>query len=80
MLKLNDNKIELMPVTSEKYEHLHYLPTSIIIGNAQIPFKQFVKNLCFTLDCHFSMNTHVSNIPFSGQFVKLVLHVKCSFR
>ena len=39
-----------------------YLPTSITIGNAQIPFKKYVKNLGFTLDCHLTMNAHVSNI------------------
>ena len=38
------------------------LPTSITIGNAQIPFKQYVKNLGLTLDCHLTMNAHVSNI------------------
>ena len=42
--------------------HLHSMPTSITIGNAQIPFKQSVKNLGFTLDCHHTMNAHVSNI------------------
>ena len=62
MLKLNDNKKELMFVTSKITKHLHNLPTSITIGNAQIPFKQFVKNLGLTLDCHFTMNAHVSNI------------------
>ena len=39
MLKLNDKKTELMLVTSKRTKHLHNLPTSIIIGNAQIPFK-----------------------------------------
>ena len=62
MLKLNDNKTELMLVTSKRTKHLHSLPTSITIGNAQIPFKKSVKNLGFTLDCHLSMNAHVSNI------------------
>ena len=62
MLKLNDSKTELMLVTSKKSKHLHNLPTSITIGNAQIPFKQSVKNLGFTLDCHLNMNAHVSNI------------------
>ena len=45
MLKLNDNKRELMLVTSKRTKHLHTLPTSITIGYAQIPFKQSVKNL-----------------------------------
>ena len=39
MLKLNDNKTELMLVTSKRTKRLHNLPTSITIGNAQIPFK-----------------------------------------
>ena len=44
MLKLNDNKTELMLVTSNGTNHLHSLPTSITIDNAQIHFKQSVKN------------------------------------
>ena len=62
MLKLNDSNTELMLVTSKRSKHLHNLPTSFTIGNAQIPFKQSVKNLGFTLDCHLTMNAHVSNI------------------
>ena len=61
MLKLNDNKTELMLVTSKRTKHLHNLPTSITIGNAQIPFKQSVNKLGFTLYCHLTMNVHVSN-------------------
>ena len=62
MLKLNDSKTKLMLVTSKRSKHLHNLPTSITIGNAQIPFKQSVKKLGFTLDCHLTMNAHVTNI------------------
>ena len=36
MLQLNDSKTELMLVTSKRSKHLHSLPTSITIGNAQI--------------------------------------------
>ena len=43
MLKLNDNNTELMLVTSKTTKHLHSLPTSITIRNAQTPFKQSVK-------------------------------------
>ena len=64
---LND-KTELMLVTSERTKHLHNLPTSITIGNAQIPFKKSVKNLGFTLDCHLTMNAHVSNIARTCYF------------
>ena len=68
MLELNDNKTELMLVTSNGTKHLHSLPTSITMGNAQIPFKQSVKNLGFTLDCHLTMNAHVSNIARTCYF------------
>ena len=68
MLKLNDNKTELMFVSSKRTKHLHNLPTSITIGNAQIPFKQSVKNLGFTLDCHLTMNAHVTNIAQTRHF------------
>ena len=68
MLKLNDNKTELMLVTANRTNHLHNLPTSTTIGNAQIPFKQSVKNLGFTLDCHLTMNVHVSKIARTCYF------------
>ena len=68
MLKLNDSKTELMLVTSKTSKHLHNLPTSITMGNAQIPFKQSVKNLGFTLDRHLAMNAHVSNIARTCYF------------
>ena len=68
MLKLNDDKTELMLVTFKRTKHLHNLPTSITMGNAQIPFKQSVKNLGLTLDCHLTMNAHVSNIARTCYF------------
>ena len=57
-----------MHVTSKRTMHLHSVPTSITIGNSQIPFKQCVKNLGFTLDCHLTMNAHVSNIARTSYF------------
>ena len=68
MPKLNDNKTELMLVTSKRTKHLHNLPTSITIGNAQITFKQSVKNFGFTLDCHFTTNAHISNMARTCYF------------
>ena len=68
MLKLSDNKTELMLVTSTKTKHLHNLPTSITMDNAQITFKHSVKNLGLTLDCHLTMNAHVSNIARTCYF------------
>ena len=67
-LRHNDNKTVLMIVTCKRTKHLHNLPTSITIGNAQIPFKQSVKNLGLTLDCHLTMNAHVSNIARTCYF------------
>ena len=68
MLRLNDNKTELMLVTSMSTKHLHSLPTSITIGKAQIPFKQSVKKLGLTLDCYLTMNKHVSAIDRTCYF------------
>ena len=79
MLKLNDNKTELMLVTSNRTKHLHSLPTSITIGNAPIPFKEYVKKLGFTLDCHLTMNAHVSNIARTCYFELRRLAANCRF-
>ena len=68
MLKLNDNKTELILFTSKRTKHLHNLPTSITMGKVQIAFKQYVKNLGFTLDCHLTTNAHVSNIARTCYF------------
>ena len=62
MPKLNDSMTELMLVASKRTKYLHNQPTSITIGNAQIPVMQSVKNLGFALDCFLTMNAHVSNI------------------
>ena len=55
----------------KRTNYLHNIPTSITVGNAQIPFKQSVKNMCITLDCHLTMNAYVSNI---AQTCYLELH------
>ena len=68
MLKLNDNKTELMLVNSKRAKHIHNLPSSITMGNAQISFKESVKNFGFTLDCHLTMNAHVTNITRTCYF------------
>ena len=68
MLELNYNKTNLMLVTSRRTKHLHNLPTSFTIGNSQLSFEQSVKNLGLTLDCHLTMNAHVSNIARTCYF------------
>ena len=68
MLKLNYNKTELMIVASNRTKHLHSLPSSITIGNAEIPFKQSMKNMAYTLDSHLTRNAHVTNISLAYYF------------
>ena len=68
MLRLDDTKTELILVNAKRTMYLHSQPTSITIGNAQIPFKESVRNLGFTLDCHLTMNAHVSNIARTCYF------------
>ena len=68
-----------MLVTSKRTKHLHNLPTLIAIGNAQISSKQSVKNLGFTLDCHLTMNEHVSNIARACYFELRCLASICRF-
>ena len=48
--------------------HLDKLPTSSTIGNAQIPFKQSLKNFGSTLDSHLTINAHVSNVAQTCYF------------
>ena len=79
MLKLNDNKTELLFVTSKRTKYLYDLPTSITIGNAEIPFNQSVKNLGLTLDCHLTMIAHVSNIARTCYFELRRLASICRF-
>ena len=79
MHKLNGNKTDLMLVTSNRTKHLHSLPTYITICNAQVPFKQSVKNLGFTLDCHLTVNAHVSNIARTCHFKLRRLASICRF-
>ena len=77
MLRLNDNKTELMLITAKRTMHLHNLPASITIGNAKVHLKQSVKILGLALDCDFTMNPHVTNI---AQTCYIDLHPLASIR
>ena len=79
MLKLNDNQRELMLIASKRTLHLHSLPIFFTVGNAQILFKQSVKNLGFTLNCHLTINAHVSNIARTCYFELRRLASICRF-
>ena len=73
MLKLNDDKTELMLVASKRTKHLHNPPTLITIGNAVIPFKRSVKNFGLTSHSHPNMNERVSIITPTRSFENYVL-------
>ena len=61
--------ISLITFTTDFFpNHLHNLPNSITIGNAQIPFKQSVMKLDFASYYHLTMNAHVSNIARTCYF------------
>ena len=90
MFKLNDIVVikfkhelclvtELILVTSKSTRHLHNLPTPITIGNAQITFNLSVKNLGFAIDCHLTINAHVSNIAWTCCFELHNLASICRF-
>ena len=68
MLRLNNSKAKLMLVTSIRTMYLHNLPSSIIIGNAEIPLRQSVTNFGFILHCHLTMNAHVFTIARTCYF------------
>ena len=73
--ELYDYKAELMLVTSKRTRYLHDIPTSTSIGNAKIPLKQYVKNLCFTLD--ILLWTQISPILLGHATLLLLLGVCC---
>ena len=68
MLKLNDEKTELMLVSSSRMSQLHSLPDSMTINNTTIPFSDSVKNLGVTFDRHLTMKNQVPNIIRSCNF------------
>ena len=57
-----------MIVTSKRTKHLHNLPISTTISNAQIACRQSVKNFGLTLYCHLTVNAHVLNIALTCCF------------
>ena len=59
-LKLNDDKTEIMLVSSKQMTHKLTIPDSMIVGDATVSFSKSVKNLGVTLDNHLEMDKHVS--------------------
>ena len=75
-----DNKIQLMIYMSKCTNHLHYLPTSITIGSAEILFKQSDENLGLTLGRHLTMNEHFSTIAQTCYFKLYLFAYICRFK
>ena len=67
-LKLNDDKTEVMIISSSRMSTALSIPDSFDIGNASVPFSDTVKNVCVTLDCHLSLKTHVLNLVRTANF------------
>ena len=67
-LKLNDDKTEVMIISSSSMSTALSIPDSFDIGNASVPFSDTVKNLGVTLDCHLSLKTHVLNLVRTANF------------
>ena len=67
-LKLNDDKTEVVIISSNRMPTAHSIPDSFDIGNASVPYSDTVKNLGVTLDSHLSLNTHVLNLVRTANF------------
>ena len=67
-LKLNDDKTEVMIISSSRMSTALSIPESFDIGNASVPFSDTVKNLGVTLECHLSLKTHVLNVVRTANF------------
>ena len=67
-LKLNDDKTEVMIISSSRMSTALSIPDSFDICNASVPFSDTVKNLGVTLDCHLSLKPHVINLVRTANF------------
>ena len=67
-LKLNDDKTEVMIISSSRMSTALSIPESFDIGNRSVPFSDTVKNLGVTLDCRLSLKTHVLNLVRTANF------------
>ena len=67
-LKLNDDKTEVMIISSSRMSTALSILDSFDIGNASVPFANTVKNLGVTLDCHLSLKTRVLNLVRTANF------------
>ena len=61
-LKLNDDKTEVMLVSSPQMAAKINVPDTMAVGNATVPFSRTVRNLGVTLDNHLEMIDHVKQL------------------
>ena len=67
-LKLNDDKTEVMIVSSGRKSTSTSLSHTLSVGNASVSFSNSVKNLGVTLDCHLTMQPHLHNVVRAANF------------
>ncbi|WP_419587774.1 hypothetical protein, partial [Thiolapillus sp.] len=61
-LKLNDDKTESILIKSDRIMLPDSAPTSIRVGNSDIPFASHARNLGITISSNTTMDKHVTNI------------------
>ena len=61
-LKLNNDKTEVMLLSSPQMSHKISCPSTMTVGDATVPFSSSVVNLGVTLDHHLEMKVQVRNI------------------
>ena len=65
-LKLNDDKTESILIKLDRIVLLDSAPTSIRVGNSDIPFVPHGRNLGITISSNTTMYKHVTNICISA--------------
>ena len=67
-LKLNDEKTEVLLVSSSRLSVSNPLPVSLVVGNTTIQFSSSAKNLGVVLDMNMTMQAQVANVIRSVNF------------
>jgi hypothetical protein len=67
-LKLNNEKTEVMLLSSAQMSHKIDRPSTMTVGDATVPFSSSVVNLGVTLDHHLEMKVHVRNVVRAANY------------
>ena len=73
-LQLNNGKTGAMLVSSRRTSTADSVPTSLLVGLSDIKFANQVKNLDVTVDFHFTLHQHVTNVCSSANVYKIASH------